>query len=84
MGLDAGPGYLVKIADELTIVGPPGIPADRLETLRNVLPGWSIRLLVLCLLLPALLAASASFFRARRRTKSRESTYGHQISRRDQ
>ena len=36
-------------------------------TLRNVLPGWSIRLLVLCLLLPALLAALDSFFRARRR-----------------
>ena len=36
-------------------------------TLRNVLPDWSIRLLVLCLLLPALLAALDSFFRARRR-----------------
>ena len=36
-------------------------------TLRNVLPGWSVRLLVLCLLLPALLAALDSFFRARRR-----------------
>src|SRR5215211_154936 len=36
-------------------------------TLRNVVPGWSVRLLVLCLLLPALLAALDSFFRARRR-----------------
>ena len=36
-------------------------------TLRNVLPDWSVRLLVLCLLLPALLAALDSFFRARRR-----------------
>jgi hypothetical protein len=42
--------------------GPEGI-----VTLRNVLPGWSVRLLVLCLLLPALLAALDSFFRARRR-----------------
>ena len=36
-------------------------------TLRNVLPGWSVRLIVLCLLLPALLAALDAFFRARRR-----------------
>jgi len=36
-------------------------------TLRNVLPDWSVRLMVLCLLLPALLAALDSFFRARRR-----------------
>jgi hypothetical protein len=36
-------------------------------TVRNVLPGWSVRLAVLCLLLPALLAALDSFFRARRR-----------------
>ena len=35
--------------------------------LRNVLPDWSVRLLVLCLLLPALLAALDAFFRARRR-----------------
>jgi hypothetical protein len=36
-------------------------------TLRNVLPEWSVRLAVLCLLLPALLAALDAFFRARRR-----------------
>ena len=36
-------------------------------TLRNVLPGWSVRLIVLCLLLPALVAALDAFFRARRR-----------------
>ena len=36
-------------------------------TLRNVVPGWSVRLLVLCLLLPALLAAIDACFRARRR-----------------
>ena len=36
-------------------------------TLRNVLPDWSVRLIVLCLLLPALLAALDAFFRARRR-----------------
>jgi class 3 adenylate cyclase len=32
MGLDAGPGYLVKIADELTIVGPPVVGAVRMVT----------------------------------------------------
>jgi len=36
-------------------------------TLRNVLPDWSVRLIVLCLLAPALLAALDAFFRARRR-----------------
>ena len=36
-------------------------------TLRNVLPDWSVRLAVFCLLLPALLAALDAFFRARRR-----------------
>ena len=40
---------------------------EGIVTLRNVLPDWSVRLLVLCLLLPALLAALDSFFRARRR-----------------
>ncbi len=46
---------------------PPfaGEPAG-IVTLRNVLPGWSVRLIVLCLLLPALLAALDAFFRARR------------------
>jgi hypothetical protein len=39
---------------------------DGIVTLRNVLPGWSVRLVVLCLLLPALLAALDAFFRARR------------------
>ena len=39
---------------------------DGVVTLRNVLPGWSVRLMVLCLLLPALLAALDAFFRARR------------------
>jgi hypothetical protein len=41
--------------------------SEGIVTLRNVLPGWSVRLIVLCLLLPALLAALDSFFRARRR-----------------
>ena len=36
-------------------------------TLRNVLPDWSVRLLVLCFLAPALLAALDAVFRARRR-----------------
>src|SRR4051794_13600731 len=36
-------------------------------TLRNVLPDWSVRLLVFCFLLPALLAALDAVFRARRR-----------------
>ena len=36
-------------------------------TMGNVLPDWSVRLAVLCLLLPALLAALDAFFRARRR-----------------
>jgi hypothetical protein len=40
--------------------------SDGIVTLRNVLPTWSVRLLVLCLLLPALLAAIDAFFRARR------------------
>lgn len=39
---------------------------DGIVTLRNVLPDWSVRLIVLCLLLPALLAALDAFFRARR------------------
>jgi hypothetical protein len=39
---------------------------DGVVTLRNVLPGWSVRLMVLCLLLPALLAALDAYFRARR------------------
>lgn len=32
MGLDAGPGYLVHIAGELTIVGPPVVGAVRMVT----------------------------------------------------
>ncbi len=32
IGLDAGPGYVVKIADELTIVGPPVVGAVRMVT----------------------------------------------------
>jgi hypothetical protein len=40
---------------------------DGVVTLRNVIPGWSVRLLVLCLLAPALLAALDAFFRVRRR-----------------
>jgi class 3 adenylate cyclase len=32
IGLDAGPGYLVKIADELTIVGSPVVGAVRMVT----------------------------------------------------
>jgi class 3 adenylate cyclase len=32
MGLDAGPGYLVKIADELTLVGSPVVGAVRMVT----------------------------------------------------
>jgi hypothetical protein len=36
-------------------------------TMRNVLPDWSVRLIVLCFLIPALLAALDGFFRARRR-----------------
>jgi class 3 adenylate cyclase len=32
MGLDGGPGYLVKIADELTVVGPPVVGAVRMVT----------------------------------------------------
>ena len=43
-----------------------GEPAG-VVTLRNVVPDWSIRLLVLCLLAPALLAALDAFFRVRRR-----------------
>ena len=43
-----------------------GEPAG-VVTLRNVVPAWSIRMLVLCLLAPALLAALDAFFRVRRR-----------------
>src|SRR4029453_10718320 len=32
VGVDAGPGYLVKIADELTIVGPPVVGSVRMVT----------------------------------------------------
>jgi class 3 adenylate cyclase len=32
MGLDAGPGYLVEIAGELTLVGPPVVGAVRMVT----------------------------------------------------
>ena len=32
MGLDAGPGHLVRIADELTVVGPPVVGAVRMVT----------------------------------------------------
>jgi class 3 adenylate cyclase len=32
MGLDGGPGYLVKIADELTVVGSPVVGAVRMVT----------------------------------------------------
>ena len=46
---------------------PFGGEPEGIVTLRNLLPGWSVRLLLLCLLLPALLAALDSFFRARRR-----------------
>lgn len=42
--------------------GPDGVVA-----LRNVLPGWAVRLLVGALLLPALLTALDAYFRARRR-----------------
>jgi hypothetical protein len=40
---------------------------DGIVTMRNVLPGWSVRLVVAALLLPALLAALDALFRARRR-----------------
>jgi hypothetical protein len=44
----------------------PDSPAG-IVTLRNVLPDWAVRLLVLTLLLPALLTALDGFFRVRRR-----------------
>ncbi len=44
-----------------------GDEPEGIVTLRNVLPDWSVRLLVGSLLLPALLAALDAFFRARRR-----------------
>jgi class 3 adenylate cyclase len=50
MGLDAGPGYIVKIADELTIVGSPVVGAVRMvnaagprEILANVYLGERLR-----------------------------------------
>jgi class 3 adenylate cyclase len=36
MGLDAGPGYLVQIAGELTVVGPPVVGAVRMVTAAEV------------------------------------------------
>jgi class 3 adenylate cyclase len=38
MGLDAGPGYLVQIADELTVVGSPVVGAVRMVTAAACLP----------------------------------------------
>src|SRR4051794_870751 len=55
-------------AGEPTTLGPAF--ADEpggIVTVRNVLPDWSVRLLIGCLLLPALLAALDGYFRARRR-----------------
>jgi class 3 adenylate cyclase len=50
IGLDAGPAFLVKIADELTVVGPPVVGAVRMvtaaaprEVLANVLLGRRLR-----------------------------------------
>jgi class 3 adenylate cyclase len=51
MGLDAGPGYLVQIAGELTVVGPPVVGAVRMvtaaalpqEIIANVFLGERIR-----------------------------------------
>ncbi len=50
MGLDAGPGYLVKIADELTVVGSPVVGAVRMvnaggpkEIVANVFLGERLR-----------------------------------------
>jgi len=50
IGLDAGPAYLVKIADELTVVGPPVVGAVRMataaaphEVLANVFLGRRLR-----------------------------------------
>jgi class 3 adenylate cyclase len=50
MGLDAGPGYIVKIADELTVVGSPVVGAVRMvnaagprEILANVYLGERLR-----------------------------------------
>jgi class 3 adenylate cyclase len=50
IGLDAGPAYLVKIADEFTVVGPPVVGAVRMataavprEVLANVLLGRALR-----------------------------------------
>ena len=50
IGLDAGPGYLVTIADELTVVGPPVVGAVRMvtasapkEVVANVFLGERIR-----------------------------------------
>jgi len=53
----AGGETLAPFADE----------ANGVVTLRNVLPDWSARLIVLCFLAPALVAALDAFFRARRR-----------------
>jgi len=52
----------IDAAGRRPLAGPPGIVA-----LRNVVPDWSLRLLVGALLLPALLAAVDALARARRR-----------------
>jgi hypothetical protein len=55
-------------AGDATALGPAfAAEPQGIVTVRNVLPDWSVRLLVGCLLLPALLAALDGYFRARRR-----------------
>ena len=47
--------------------GPPQPPRPELQLLGKLLPGWSVRLLVAALMLPALLVAVDGFARVRRR-----------------
>ena len=62
MAIDAAQPAHDELASPAFSGGPDGI-----ITMRNVLPDWSVRLLVGTLLLPALLTALDGFFRVRRR-----------------
>ena len=62
----------LRLVSAIDATGPGDGPAfstrpSGITTLRNVLPDWAVRFVILTLLLPALLAALDAFFRARRR-----------------
>ena len=62
-----GAGVEINAAGEAVAPPPPTKETPGVVTAGRLLPDWSVRLLVLTLLLPALLAALDAFFRVRRR-----------------